>query len=733
MSDMPLIDRARALAGRSALVVLPLAAVAPAAEAATLLHDYSFAGEYSSSGWFMSWQDDAAAAATPQGSGLTLTGAKTIDDGLFWRWDDNYQLTLRRYDVTGIAFAWGGAIDGSLRDGDLIRTPFDFMIDFTHTTPQFAAFDYTNVNWGLRFGLRSDPYSPESWQSIPTSNSLVSTESYGSLSEPGTFGFQGTLNLPVGDWAASQATQWTAVLTIDWSDALASQGWEDTHGSRNGDTLTATVNSLAPSIVPTWNTQAGETVTNDGAFTAPTWSVLRTAGTFRNLAGGIFENPGTSEIAAGGLFQNAGTIRNLLGGAFGNAGRVDNLAGASFENAGQLQGLFGGAFHNAGTVDNQTEGSIDNAGTIRNLVGGLFGNAGRVDNQSDGVIENAGTLRNLLGGAFGNAGRVDNLAGATFENAGQFQGLSGGAFGNAGRVDNLAGGTFDNQGSFGNLLGGVFGNAGTLDNSGSFDNVGTLNNLFGGVVMNRGSFTNSSAHTVNNDGLFVVEGVLTNTSTGMFRNAGRLEIAEWGTLENDGVLDNSGTIVNAGIVLIGTTGTVTGVGDYTQSAGSTRVDGLLAAREVRFEGGVLDGVGRVVGTESLVFGDGVTITPGGDDAIGSLILEGGFAPAATGALFIDIDGARHDALSIVGDVVLGGDLFLDIASAPAPGASVTFLTFTGGTLTGTFAHIHAGGRDVTAVYGIDHVAVMFSAPVPEPGTYALFLAGLGLLGLARRR
>ncbi len=33
----------------------------------------------------------------------------------------------------------------------------------------------------------------------------------------------------------------------------------------------------------------------------------------------------------------------------------------------------------------------------------------------------------------------------------------------------------------------------------------------------------------------------------------------------------------------------------------------------------------------------------------------------------------------------------------------------------------------------EDVTVLATAPVPEPETYAMFLTGLGLLGLARRR
>jgi hypothetical protein len=53
--------------------------------------------------------------------------------------------------------------------------------------------------------------------------------------------FQGNLDLTLDDWAATNAASWYVMLSVEWSDPLASPGWEDTHGSMNGDTLTLTI------------------------------------------------------------------------------------------------------------------------------------------------------------------------------------------------------------------------------------------------------------------------------------------------------------------------------------------------------------------------------------------------------------------------------------------------------------------------------------------------------------
>lgn len=729
MSSSNLMDRARALAGSTAVAALPLAVavtpasafvVEPAGSGASLQHGYSVVGEYSNSGWFMSWLDDAAASASVLGNGFKLSGTQTITDSLFWRWDDNAQATLRRYDVTGFAFAWGGAINGALRSGDMLSAPFDFLLDYTHTLPQFAAFDYFGVNWSLKIGLRADGYVPEFYQPVPSNNNtLTYAETYGSVDVAGQFGFQGSLGVPVDDWTASQATHWFAVLTVDWNDALAQRGYEDTHGSHNGDTLTFTVpdNSIDLTIVQGKTTLAGEILENSGTYTAPSWSVFRTAGTFRNLAGGLLRIEGTAEIADGG------TISNAFGG--------------TVQNAGTLRALFGGVMTNSGVFDNESGASIENSGTLRNLLGGVLGGAGSVTNNSDGVIENAGLLRMLGGASFSNYGKFDNLAGAEIEVEGSMDNLFGGLMGNAGRMQIKTGGSLGNSGTLLNALGGLMTNGGTVSNqsSGVFGNIGTLTNALGGMMFNSGRFTNSSSNTVNNEGYFYSDGLLENTETGTFNNDGTLEIGG-GTFVNDGLLNNAGSIVNWGSVAIGTTGRVTGAGTYEQWYGHTRVDGELSATQIALHGGTLAGSGVVTATAALSMDEGVTIAPGGEDEAGTLTIHADFLADPTGVLLVDIDGpnpgAQHDVLAIDGIATLAGDLHLDIGYTPAPGAVFTILTATGG-VAGQFGNVVAGPWQVAIQYGADSVTLQLGAPVPEPGTYAMFLAGLGLLALWRQR
>lgn len=784
MSVPTLMQRARAAAG-TALVVLPLSSV-PVADAATLLPEYSVVGEYSNSGWFMSWFDDDAASAASFADGVALSGDKTIDDGLFWRYDDYYGATVRRYDVTGIAFAWGGAIDGGLRPGDAIDVDFSLALDFTHTTPAFPAYDYTYAAWELQVGLSSSAFTPDFYQSTPNQSSLNYDSRYGSVDVAGLFTWDDGFELAVGDWEAEQATHWFAVLTVYWPDALARSGYEDTQGSLNGDTLRMSVpeSGITLGISPSSSTYEGETIINSGLYVLPSSSTLRTAGTFRNEAGaeahiegyaettgtGHFDNLGLLSVLGGASFNSNGRVSNalgatallggsaeigstghldnrgllsVLGGAsFNNYGQVENHAGATFENRGSLYNGFGGRLINSGMLG-LLGGTAYNEGVLENRAGGSIENHAQLDNGYDGELINSGLLGVLGGASFSNAGKVDNRSGASalfggaiensgvIENKGLLSVLGGAAFNNYGQVKNAAGGTVQTA------LGATVNNYGSFDNDGDMQNMGTLLNALGGAYFNRGKLTNASANTVINEGYMSVEGELDNTASGRFVNTdtGELDIAASGRLINAGQFEHEGVLTTAGEVIVGRDGVLSGAGSFVQTAGMTRVDGLLKVAELDIEGGLLTGAGTVSGVD---LASGAVLAPSGLEGVrtGRLGVDGDLSLAAGSRLDIDIDGGEagvsHDWLDIDGSALLAGDLYLDFAFSPLAGQVITFLSASGG-ISGQFAHVYADGWNVSLIYGDNGVSLTAVAAVPEAESWALLLAGLGVIGWRARR
>jgi hypothetical protein len=115
-----------------------------------------------------------------------------------------------------------------------------------------------------------------------------------------------------------------------------------------------------------------------------------------------------------------------------------------------------------------------------------------------------------------------------------------------------------------------------------------------------------------------------------------------------------------------------GTGDYTQSGGSTTVDGTLVAANVYLEGGVLNGAGAI--QANVV--NAALIEPG--DRFGTLIVQGNYTQTATGVLLIQIAGSKqYGQLSVTGGATLDGTLQVSLLDnyVPDTGTRFQILTF----------------------------------------------------------
>jgi fibronectin-binding autotransporter adhesin len=296
-----------------------------------------------------------------------------------------------------------------------------------------------------------------------------------------------------------------------------------------------------------------------------------------------------------------------------------------------------------GMIENLTTGSLVNRGTLLNRAGGTIENSGVIDNE--GTLQNLGTLQNKLFGTLNNViGALDNLSGSLLLNETGASVVNGGSFENAGTTQNL-----------GNFLNQV---TGTMNNSIG----GMIENLTTGSLVNRGTLLNQSGGTIENSGVIDNEGTLRNL----------------GTLLNkaNGVINNTtGAIENLGTLLINAQSSVNGGGTYSQSGGSTVVDGTLGASRIDILGGVLSGSGVLQG-DVLIGPDG-TLAPG--NSPGTLQIDGDFHLDG-GRLAIELAAlTMHDVLDISGAAFLDGG-FIDylFSFTPSAGDSFVFLTTLGG-------------------------------------------------------
>ena len=320
-------------------------------------------------------------------------------------------------------------------------------------------------------------------------------------------------------------------------------------------------------------------------------------------------------------------------------------------------------------------------------------------------LDNAGYFHNRSG-ASASTTLLNNDPGAVLVNRGN---LYAGTLNNAGQLNNHSGGSLSAR---------VLDNSGNLVNEGDVDITNQLVNQTGAVLEQRG--TMRVGDRVDNQGRLVVAGPLVGMLA--FYNSGDVHIEAGGSIE-------------------GREG-----GWFWHSAGELKVDGLLAADDIRIFGGTLSGYGRLLGSLST----NGPIGPGG--SIGVLTVDGNLD--AGGVINLEIAGAHdYDRLVVNGNAAFRSGLNFQLLGdyRPSLGDSFSPLVVSGASSYQGSWHFERqdgfGGwvlwADANGIYDPAVPAdwrVSFSngtvsiTAVPEPSPWALLMAGLGgVAWLARRR
>jgi hypothetical protein len=289
-------------------------------------------------------------------------------------------------------------------------------------------------------------------------------------------------------------------------------------------------------------------------------------------------------------------------------------------------------------------------------------------------------------------------------------------FNNSGRLiksSSTVGTTVFNAPLFNNLRSGsVDVQKGTLQINGGSTNQGTLMAESGATLSINGTAFGSaynnfnfSSSVIKGAGTIIFAGISSQVTdiAGTYAVTGATMVSD-GTVNflnsaSTGTFSNSGGTVTINNPASGTTTFTVKSGNYTQSGGSTYLNGAtlaVASGTVDIETDTLFvAFGKVQGNLTI---NGV-LDVAGDGYAGVLTVTGKYTQSSTGTLSIDIGGAtagtQYDVLDVGGSASLSGTVDVQTINDYAPAAGTTFTFLSYASVTGDF--------DTQTLSGIDHI------------------------------
>jgi len=448
--------------------------------------------------------------------------------------------------------------------------------------------------------------------------------------------------------------------------------------------------------------------------------------------GSATNNTGTMEASGGGTLQIQNTINN-------NGGTIEALTGSTVlvdTNTGVISG---------GTLKTTGTGTFDtNSGTLDGTVNpvnntGMF-KISQGDLVLQGIINNTGTIALDKSGYFAILNQPTTLTGSgkvimspntsflggntltnesTIEGAGFIGGSTPMGITNNGSI--IANQKTPLVISPGATLG--FTNTGKLMVSkGSTLNIAGLCNNFSGTTLVGGTYLVTGTlefqnSVVTNAGSITLTGATAQilnslTSTNALANLAANSALGSLSLQGGQVLAITTSFSNAGKTTVGVGSGFSVGGSYTQTAGTTTVDGaLMAPSGLALQKGSLLGKGTIAAAVT----SSASVTPGDSSAKpATLTVTGTYTQNSSGSLNISIGGTAADAygqVAVSNGVSLGGTLIIKRIKGFVPVIGNTFNIVTGSAVSGQFATVKGTGIDSSEHFEVNYTSTAVTLTV----------------------
>jgi hypothetical protein len=423
------------------------------------------------------------------------------------------------------------------------------------------------------------------------------------------------------------------------------------------------------------------TITNNGTLEAKNGGILETNSdtVIGNAAGTIEALNGSTVILQGTV--SGGTLKTAGNGTIQSQNvTLDGTAG-SVTNTGNLQANDGSNLFAQGTVNNTGTIALSDNSCVALVEPVTLSGPGKLTMSQDTCIYGSGipftNASTIMGsGTIGDSNPMPiTNSGTIIANQANPLYITANATGftNQGKLTVNAGSTMIISGPFNNLS-----STGTL--AGGTYSVNGVLELQNSVVTNDANLTLSGTA-----GAINLYGTTSSALSGLNSNAAKGIV----DLQNGAVLSTATALHNAGKVTVGAGSSFTAGKTYTQTAGTTTVDGTFSAPVVTIEGGSLSGVGTVTAAVT----SNSTVTPGdAPGQSGKLTVTGTYTQSTNGVLGVLIGGTeaglQYSQLAVSSGSSLNGTLNITLATGFVPAIGSTFTIVTAGAVTGRFATVN---------------------------------------------